>query len=519
MSKFALPQWTVARRLGLGFAALLVLTLAIAAVGAWKLGAVVKQTRLTTSQDARAERIVRDWLTETRANSVRAVVMSRSDDAALRALVDPQMKAATQRINEMQKQVEAVLVDPAAKALFATVGEQRKAYLAARKEAADLRAAGKAAAAVEIVDQKMIPAVDRYVAAIAAVVDHQVKRMDEGVAESEANGEQGRLALVLAALFAVVAGVLIAWSLTRSITRPLGEAVVLAQRVASGDLTSHVEDAGDDELGRLLRSLGDMNDSLRRIVGEVRQSADSIATGSTQIATGTQDLSSRTEEQSSSLQETAAAMEQLTSTARQSGESAGRANELAGEASRAAASGGEIVARVVSTMEEITAQSRRIADIVTVIDGIAFQTNLLALNAAVEAARAGEQGRGFAVVAGEVRALAQRSATAAREIKALIATSVDRIESGGTLVQDAGRSMESIVAQVRSVSELIGEISVASREEGTGIAQINDAVSQLDNVTQQNAALVEESAAAADSLRREASRLTVAVSAFRLAPA
>ena len=254
-----------------------------------------------------------------------------------------------------------------------------------------------------------------------------------------------------------------------------------------------------------------------RIVGEVRLSSDSIATGSSEIATGNADLSQRTEEQASNLEETAASMEELTSTVKNNADTAHKAAALAGEASRAAVQGGEVVAQVVSPMEEISAASRKITDIISVIDGIAFQTNILALNAAVEAARAGEQGRGFAVVASEVRSLAQRSADAAREIKTLIGASVEKVENGTQLVSEAGRSMEGIVAQVQRVSDLIGEISSATSEQTTGISQVGEAVTQLDQVTQQNAALVEQSAAAADSLRHQAAKLAEVVSVFRLA--
>ena len=265
-----------------------------------------------------------------------------------------------------------------------------------------------------------------------------------------------------------------------------------------------------------LEAMKKMNESLAKIVGEVRHASDSIATGSSEIANGTQDLSSRTEEQASNLEETAASMEELTATVKQSAESARQANQLAASASAAAEDGGRVVSEVVKTMESITEQSHKISEIITVIDGIAFQTNILALNASVEAARAGEQGRGFAVVAGEVRNLAQRAAQAAKEIKTLINASVEQIESGGVLVHTAGTTMGEIVAQVKQVSDLIGEITAASQEEGRGIGQINDAVVQLDQVTQQNAALVEQSAAAADSLKHEAEELAKAVSIFRV---
>jgi methyl-accepting chemotaxis protein len=314
--------------------------------------------------------------------------------------------------------------------------------------------------------------------------------------------------LVLAAL----AGL----ALVRSITTGLGRAVTVAKAVAAGDLGGAIVVDRRDEIGTLLEALRHMNTSLVAIVGDVRNASESIATGSGEIAHGNADLSQRTEEQASNLQQTAASMDQIGATVKLNAETARRASELAEGASADATRGGEIVGQVVATMDGITASSRRIVDIIGTIDGIAFQTNLLALNAAVEAARAGESGRGFAVVAGEVRALAQRSATAAKDIKALIGDSVGQVEAGTRLVADAGRAMDGIVAQVRSVSTLIGEISTASSEQAIGIGQIGDAVTQLDQVTQQNAALVEESAAAAESLRVQADTLARTVSAFKL---
>ena len=317
-----------------------------------------------------------------------------------------------------------------------------------------------------------------------------------------------------------LAGLLLAtlscWLVTRSITRPLGVAVRVAQSVAGGDLSSTVEVRYRDETGQLLDALRRMNDSLVGIVGRVRQASESIATGSSQIATGSADLSQRTEEQASNLEQTAASMEQLTANVQHNADTARQATELAGGASAVAREGGLVVGQVVRTMDDISASSKKIADIIGVIDGIAFQTNILALNAAVEAARAGEQGRGFAVVAGEVRALAQRSAHSAREIKGLIGESVEKVDNGTRLVADAGRTMGHIVEQVRRVSELIEQISHSSQEQGSGIGQIGQAVSQLDTVTQQNAALVEESAAAAESLKRQAAALAGMVSVFKL---
>ena len=314
----------------------------------------------------------------------------------------------------------------------------------------------------------------------------------------------------------LVLAVLVSASLIRSITGGIDAAVKVAQTVAAGDLSSHIVVARHDEIGTMLAALKHMNESLVAIVGDVRNASESIATGSSQIAHGNTDLSQRTEEQASNLEETAASMEQLTATVKHNADTARRASTLAEGASSVAAQGGEVVGQVVATMDDITASSRQITDIIGVIDGIAFQTNILALNAAVEAARAGEQGRGFAVVAGEVRSLAQRSATAAKQIKVLIGESVGKVENGTRLVADAGRTMGDIVDQVRRVSALITEISDASDEQSRGIGQIGDAVTQLDQVTQQNAALVEESAAAAESLRVQADSLARTVATFRL---
>ena len=313
-------------------------------------------------------------------------------------------------------------------------------------------------------------------------------------------------------VFAISLGVM----LTRSITRPLEMSIRVADAVSKGDLTCEVVAEGNDELAHLQRSLDSMVSGLRKVVTSVRAGVDSVATASDQIASGNSDLSARTEQQASSLEQTAASMEQLSSTVKQNTDSARQANQLAAAASDVAGRGGKAVGQVVETMGEIEASSRKIAEIIGVIDGIAFQTNILALNAAVEAARAGEQGRGFAVVAGEVRNLAQRSAQAAREIKSLIADSVAKVESGSRQVTDAGKTMRDLVDQVRRVTDLLAEIASATMEQNSGISQVNTAVTQLDQMTQQNAALVEESAAAAASLREQAVQLAQSVATFKV---
>jgi len=322
--------------------------------------------------------------------------------------------------------------------------------------------------------------------------------------------------LIFGGLLTIALAAALAWILSRSIVLPLEYAVRIARTVAAGDLTSRIEAGSHDETGQMLQALGDMNRSLVDIVGEVRRGTDTIATAATEIAHGNQDLSSRTEQQASSLEETASSMEQLTSTVKQNAASARQANQLAASASDVAVKGGAVVAQVVQTMNSISDSSKLIVDIIGVIDGIAFQTNILALNAAVEAARAGEQGRGFAVVATEVRNLAQRSAAAAKEIKALIGSSVEKVGAGSKLVEQAGGTMTEIVDSVRRVTDIMQEIASASEEQIAGIEQINEAISQMDNVTQQNAALVEQAAAAAEALQEQALNQARVVGVFKL---
>ncbi|OJX14150.1 MAG: methyl-accepting chemotaxis protein, partial [Burkholderiales bacterium 68-20] len=344
----------------------------------------------------------------------------------------------------------------------------------------------------------------------------QERLVNEAGARAKAEAQFARMLLLGLGIGGLAIGLLLAAWITRSITAPLRQAVRVAQAVSEGDLRSQIEVHSRDEAGQLLSALQHMNTSLTDIVHEVRHSSDTIATATSQIAAGNLDLSSRTEEQAAALEETTASMHELAGTVKQNYDSGKHANELAESASQVAVRGGEVVGQVVHTMESINASSRKIADIISVIDSIAFQTNILALNAAVEAARAGEQGRGFAVVAGEVRLLAGRSAEAAKEIKGLIEASVRNVSEGCTLVEKAGSTMDEIVVSVRRVSDIMGEISNASADQSHGIDQINEAMGQMDQVTQSNAALVEESAAAAQSLERQAHTLVQTVSVFRL---
>jgi methyl-accepting chemotaxis protein len=402
------------------------------------------------------------------------------------------------------------------KALRAKIDAARAETRSVNDRVIELARAQKDEEAIELLLKQSAPKVAAWQAALDENVELQRNNNEESYTAAHAADVRAGILLGSITALAIVLSAFAAWLITRSITRPLSQAVKVAQTVASGDLTSHIESSARDETGQLMQALKDMNDSLVGIVGNVRQGTDTIATASSQIAAGNLDLSSRTEQQASSLEETAASMEELTSTVKQNADNARQANQLAVSASGVAVKGGHVVAQVVQTMGAINTSSRKIVDIIGVIDGIAFQTNILALNAAVEAARAGEQGRGFAVVAAEVRSLAQRSAAAAKEIKTLIGDSVDKVEEGSKQVLEAGKTMEEIVDSVRHVTEIMAEITAASQEQTSGIEQINQAITQMDQVTQQNAALVEEAAAAAASLQEQADGLLEVVSVFRL---
>ena len=369
---------------------------------------------------------------------------------------------------------------------------------------------------VRLVRADLVPAVESFIADLNALVQLQEQMLASTLAQAERERTTS-YALGLAALAVVVVlGLLLAVWLVRQLTAPLARAVALSHAIAAGNLTQDVHDDRKDELGELLRSLSAMTQKLRSVVGEVRNGVDSVSSAASQIATGNQDLSARTEQTAANLEETAASIEELTATVTQSADTARQANQLASTAVQAAERGGEVVNQVVRSMEQINTSSRKIGDIIGVIDGIAFQTNILALNAAVEAARAGEQGRGFAVVAGEVRSLAQRSAEAAKEIKQLITASVGNVDAGSSQVAQAGESMQEIVASVRRVTDLIGEITASATEQRDGIGQVNQAVSNLDQMTQQNAALVEESSAAALAMNDQAQRLADVVAVFNV---
>ncbi|MGE4330400.1 methyl-accepting chemotaxis protein [Diaphorobacter sp.] len=448
--------------------------------------------------------------------SVNALITT---DEALTARLQQKVRQGIEAINVLQKQIESEALTADDKAQLERVAAARQATLDALAQASKLRADGDLASAQALVDSQFVPAVARYAGEQDAFVQLQERQRDAANAYSEAQRKRAEWASLGIAALMMIAGLALANLLVRAITQPLSRAVGLADAIATGDLTQDVHDGRRDELGDLLRSLSAMGARLRSVVGEVRAGVESVSAASSQIATGNQDLSARTEQTAANLEETAASMEELTATVTQSADTARQANQLAANAAQAAERGGEVAVQVVASMQRISDSSRKIADIIGVIDGIAFQTNILALNAAVEAARAGEQGRGFAVVAGEVRSLAQRSASAAREIKQLITTSVDNVEAGSAQVEQAGQAMQDIVQGVRRVSDLIGEITASSTEQRDGIGQVNQAVANLDQMTQQNAALVEEATAAAASMHEQAQRLSEVVAVFNVGSA
>ena len=506
----------VGARLGMGFAAVLLLVVLVVAVSLSRLGLMQKDSDLTLNDlypKVAAVNIIGAKISLiTQAMRDTLLATDRDDVAKELVRIEDAKKVVVERLAFLDKTISS----PKGRELFSALTAARGKYVASQELFIKRMAEGRSEEAKNVLLIDVTPLQLAYFSALEKLAQHQISLMKASGNEVAEAYDSSVVWLLGLAAGAILLGAFIAWTITRSITMPLNEAVRIAQTVADGDLSSAIVVRSKDETGRLLQALKDMNANLQKIVGEVRTGTDTIATASSQIAAGNLDLSSRTEQQASSLEETASSMEELTSTVKQNADNARQANGLAMTASDVARKGGAVVAQVVDTMGSINESSRKIVDIIAVIDGIAFQTNILALNAAVEAARAGEQGRGFAVVASEVRSLAQRSAAAAKEIKTLIGDSVEKVDAGAKLVDQAGATMEEIVDSVKRVTDIMGEITAASQEQTAGIDQINQAITQMDEVTQQNAALVEEAAAAAESLQDQAANLSQVVSVFKL---
>ena len=506
----------IGSRLGVGFAVVLLLLAALTITALVRMQTASDLTYRLINTSIKNQRMVAEWSKIIELNSVRGVASFEIPDPVVRAKIEQDLKVDAERSSKLQDDIIASLRNPAVIEQFKVVRKVRTDYVTTRARAFKMKADGDVAGAKEVFDKEVTPITTAYLAEVKHFAGMQIKAAD-GVGASIIEAYSStRIFLITMGVLAVLMGIGFAWWITRSITGPIRDAVKVAETVAAGDLSSVITVQGRDETGQLMHALKTMNDSLVGIVGQVRSGTDTIATASAEIAAGNQDLSSRTEQQASSLEETASSMEELTSTVKQNADNARQANKLAGDAAGIASRGGAVVAEVVATMGEINTSSKKIVDIISVIDGIAFQTNILALNAAVEAARAGEQGRGFAVVATEVRNLAQRSAAAAKEIKGLIDDSVQKVDVGTDLVDKAGKTMEEIVQSISFVTSIMSEISNASEEQSAGIEQVNQAISEMDQVTQQNAALVEEASAAAEAMQEQASELAQVVSVFRL---
>ena len=506
----------IGARLGLGFGLVLALMALMILIGVARLHDIGDATHTMVERDLVRERIAAEWIGIIESNGARSAAVVKSNDPAVQDYFKKQMAAYSQRASEIQKQLEDSVTGAEDRKVLDAMLAQRKIFNDIRTEVFKMKEAGNDEMANSTYDSKMAPATQAYSNSIRELVKFERGVIDGAAASIDSNYRSGRSLLLGLGAAALLMGVIAAWLMARSITGPLDHAVEAAKAVASGDLSRTIAVESSDEIGQLQQALKEMNQSLLNTVREVRTGADTIATASAEIASGNLDLSSRTEQQASSLEETASAVEQLSSTVHQTADNARQASQLALSASGVAVEGGAVVQQVIATMGEIHVASSRIVDIIGVIDGIAFQTNILALNAAVEAARAGEQGRGFAVVATEVRSLAQRSAAAAKEIKTLIGDSVGKVDEGTLLVEKAGKTMGQVVESVQRVTDIVADISSAAQEQSTGIGEVNHAITQMDQVTQQNAALVEEAAAAANALQDQSARLAELVSIFKL---
>lgn len=504
----------IGTRLGIGFSVVLLLATISSSIGLWRLNEVAANTRNMMQEPLTKERMTEEWHHITFAGLKRQLAIVKSGDPSLAVFFAEDARSSSARINDIQKYIEGHLVYEKEKELFQKVSVARRRYLSNRDQIMLAKKDGHNEEVAKLF-KEFGPLSEAYTKAQLEFLMFQKNTVNNLSSEVDAIARSSeRLILSLIVLFILMGGIL-AWTLTRGITQPMSYALELTRRVAAGDLTARIEIGAKDETGQLLNALKEMTGNLVNIVGQVRSSTEMISDESTQIARGNLDLSNRTEQQANTLQDTTSSMHALTMTVKRNADSASQANNLAITASEVAITGGSVMTEVVDTMSSINNSSKKIVDIIGVIDSIAFQTNILALNAAVEAARAGEQGRGFAVVATEVRGLAQRSASAAKEIKNLISDSVNKVEVGTNLVNHAGSTMQAIVDSIKRVTGIMGEITTASQEQISGIEQVNHAIQLMDDATQQNAALVEEAAAAAQTLLEQAHKLGAEVNLFR----
>jgi len=510
---------TTRARLAIGFGAVLVLLLVVMAIGIWCLGLVAQATHDMTRTPLAKERMISDWYATTSAAVNRTTAIAKSSDPSLMTYFAPVAAQSATRAAQLQAAIAKLLVTDEEKKLYAAISASGQAVQRSSADIYQLRVDGKLFQSRNLFEQTFLPTSASYLAQMQQLLELQRASINGTASQIESIYHTSSAWLLIVSAAAVVAGVAGAWLLARQMLADMGGepqfAARVAQRIAAGDLGGEIRlRAGDTS--SLMHAMSGMRDSLRGIVAQVRSGTDAIAIESQHNAAGNHHLAQRTEQQAASLEEAAAAMEQLTAAVRQNVDHAQQANTLVTSASAIAEEGGNVVGQVMQTMDDISTSARKIVDIIGVIDGIAFQTNILALNAAVEAARAGEQGRGFAVVASEVRALAQRSAAAAKEIKVLIDDSVSRVATGGRLVKQAGGTMAQVVDSVQQVTRIMGEIVAASREQSSGIDSVTQSVGAIDHVTQQNAQLVVEAAAVAEALQRQADALALAVGRFKL---